>query len=150
MRRIGRSLAVAVATALLGAFAPAALPVHASEQPWGTPLVKGSDWAGRFSAMGDLNVYSNGNGNQDRMLAYGQSYECVELADRWEAVRYGEEIWWGVQNAYQIWDRGPTLKIPLNQLPNGGGHAPQFGDLIVFGPRPWGGSGHVAAGSGPR
>jgi hypothetical protein len=124
--------------------------VHAQVQPWGSVLVKSSGWAPQFAAMGDLNVYSNGDGNEDRMLTYGESYECVELAARWAAVRYGEQIWWSVDYAYQMWDRGPKLKIPFNQLPNGGTRAPQFGDLVVFAPGPSNGAGHVAVVSGTR
>ena len=146
---------MAVATLALPAPASAAPVVRATSRdatvPWGTVLVPGATWAGtQIAGMGDVNVYANGDGNQDRYGTYGLSYECVELAARWAAVRYGEQIWWNVQAAYQMWDRGPQLKIPFRQLPNGGALAPQFGDLLVFGPTASAQYGHVAVVSGTR
>src|SRR5258708_24835541 len=100
---------------------------------WGTVLVPGSQWVGtQAAALGDLNVYSNGNGSQDQVSTFGLSYECVELAQRFAAVRYGEQRIWPVSFAYQMWTAGPKLAIPFVQHPNGGGDAPQAGDLIVF------------------
>jgi CHAP domain len=100
---------------------------------WGTVLVPGSQWAGSsVAALGDLNVYSNGDGSEDRSTTYGLSYECVELAQRFAAVRFGEQKIWPVDYAYQMWTAGPKLAIPFVQHPNGGGDPPQAGDLIVF------------------
>jgi hypothetical protein len=112
--------------------------------PWGTVLVQGADWAGPAAALGDLNVYSNGDGDQDRVDAYGLDYECVELAQRWAAVRFGEQPIWPVAYAYQMWDAAPHLQVPLQQLPDGGAVAPQFGDLIVFARTASDPDGHVA------
>ena len=112
---------------------------------WGTVLVPGYQWAGQQSAgLGDLNVYSNGDGNQDKSTTFGLSYECVELAQRYAAVRFGEQPVWPVAAAYQMWAAGPHLAIPFVQHPNGGGDAPQSGDLIIFGAVSGASFGHVA------
>jgi hypothetical protein len=140
---VARALA-AVSAALV---VPLALPAHAGAAfvPWGTVLVAGSNWAGsEIAALGDLNVYSNGTGNQDQSSAYGLSYECVELAQRYAAVRYGEQRIWPVSAAYQMWAAAPSLAIPFAQLANGGSAVPQAGDLMIFdrtGAAPYG---HVA------
>src|SRR2546421_257028 len=129
-RRVLRPrVAVALASLVLPLLAVGR--ASADPLPWGSVLVTGSGWAGRYASLGDLNVYSNGNGNQDQISAYGDSYECVELAQRWAAIRYGEQPMWPVAYAYQMWDVAPTLRIPFRQLPNGGPNPPQSGDLIV-------------------
>jgi hypothetical protein len=122
----------------------------AGAQPvaYGTVLVAGGDWAGAAAALGDVSVYSNGAGNQDQADTFGLRYECVELAQRWAAVRFGEQPIWPVAYAYQMWDVGPGLRLPWQQLPNGGAVAPQFGDLIVFGGTPAMPAGHVAVVAG--
>src|SRR5438270_99312 len=50
-----------------------------------------------------------------------------------------------------MWGAAPHLRIPWQQLPNGGAVAPQFGDLVVFGRAPTSPAGHVAvvAATGP-
>jgi hypothetical protein len=116
--------------------------------PYGTVLVAGSDWAGAAAALGDLNVYSNGDGNEDSAQTYGLQYECVELAQRWASIRFGAPPIWPVAYAYQMWDVGPRLKTPWQQLPNGGAVAPQFGDLIIFGSGAGSPAGHVAVVAG--
>src|SRR5437588_3055092 len=109
-----RRLRLRVAVALAALTIPVLGVVRASADPvpWGTVLVTGPSWAGRFASLGDLNVYSNGNGSQDQTTTYGDSYECVELAQRWAALRYGEQPVWPVSYAYQMWDVAPSLKIP--------------------------------------
>jgi CHAP domain len=136
----------AVSPLLLGQTTAAAQPVA-----YGSVLVAGGDWAGAAAALGDVNVYSNGNGNQDTVTTYGLAYECVELAQRWAAVRFGEQPIWPVAYAYQMWNVAPHLKLPWQQLANGGAVAPQFGDLIVFGSTSTSPTGHVAvvAATGP-
>jgi surface antigen len=134
------AISVAVTTPVMLAHSLAgAQPV-----PYGTVLVAGSDWAGAAAALGDLNVYSNGDGNEDAAQTYGLQYECVELAQRWAAIRFGAPSIWPVAYAYQMWDVGPRLKVPWQQLPNGGAVAPQFGDLVIFGGTSNSPAGHVA------
>src|SRR5207302_1528276 len=84
----------------------------------------GADWAGASAALGDLNVYGNGDGNEDTAQTYGLQYECVELAQRWASLRFGAPPIWPVAYAYQMWDVGPRLRTPWQQLPNGGAVAP--------------------------
>src|ERR1700745_3880414 len=93
--------------------------------PYGTVLVAAADWAGASAALGDINVYSNGDGNEDSAQTYGLQYECVELAQRWASIRFGAPAIWPVAYAYQMWDVGPRLRTPWQQLPNGGAVAPQ-------------------------
>ena len=110
--------------------------------------MQGGDWAGAAALLGDLDVYSNGDGNEDRVDRYGLAYECVELAQRWAAVRYAEQPIWPVAYAYQMWSVAPHLRTPWQQLPNGGAAPPQFGDLIVYSSTPGDPAGHVAVVSG--
>src|SRR5205085_1048881 len=133
MRVHRRSLltVAAICVGLISAVLPQA-PAGARPVSWGTVLVRGIEWAGPAAALGDLNVYSNGTGSQDRSAPYGLAYECVELAQRWAAVRFGEQPIWPVAYAYQMWDVAPRLRVPFQQLPNGGAVAPQFGDIIVY------------------
>ena len=115
--------------------------------PWGQVLESGASWAGASAALGDLNVYSNGNIsylNFNEQSPYGLEFQCVELAQRWAAIRFGEEPLWPVMYAYQMWAAGPKLPVPFNQLPNGGATAPQFGDLLIFGGTSQDPAGHVA------
>jgi hypothetical protein len=133
---------------------PLTLPMQAGANfvPWGTVLVPAAQWTSPdVSALGDVNVYSNGDGNQDQVNSYGLAYECVELAQRFAAIRYGEQKIWPVSYAYQMWAVAPSLKVPFTQLPNGGSTPPQTGDLMIFdhtGGAPYG---HVAvvADTGP-
>jgi hypothetical protein len=144
--RVHRRSLLTVAAICVGLI-PAALPqapARAQQVRWGTVLVPGIEWAGLAALFGDLNVYSNGNGGQDRAGSYGLDYECVELAQRWAAVRFGEQPIWPVAYAYQMWDVAARLRVPLKQLRNGGAAAPEFGDIIVFAPGPASPDGHVA------
>jgi hypothetical protein len=140
---VARALAALTAALVVPLSMPAA--AGADYVAWGSVLVPGSQWAGtRLAALGDLNVYSNGNGNQDQVSTFGLSYECVELAQRYAAVRYGEQKLWPVSFAYQMWGVAPTLQVPFLQNPNGGAKPPQAGDLLIFdhtGAAPFG---HVA------
>ena len=136
--------------ALLALAALGSAPVRAAYVPWGTVLVPGSAWAGPSASMGDLNVYSNGDGNEDQYGRYGLDYECFELAARWATIRFGA-VGWGVGYAYQMYAAGPRLNVPMIQHPNGGDSAPEFGDLLIFDQTSYDVAGHVAvvAGTGP-
>ena len=159
MPRCHRRIALAaVVVGVLSATVPAFAAIHLRPQPappppapWGTVLVRGADWAGPWAKRGNLDVHGNGDGNHDRMSQYGMAYECVELATRWAAIRYGDPVRWPVFSAYQMWDAGPGLPVPFVQLGNGGALPPQFGDILVFGRTARNPTGHVAvvAGTGP-
>lgn len=140
---------VAAVICVTGALAPAVHTAQAAVVPWGTVLVPGAAWAGPYANLGDLNVYSNGDGSEDRPNSYGLGYECVELATRWAAIRYGVSPWsWHISSAYQMFDVAPRLPIPFESLPNGGAAGPQFGDILVFDQVSWDPTGHVAVVSG--
>ncbi len=142
-------MALALATALTGTVLAASDRTIAAVVPWGTVLVPGSSWAGPETAKGDLNVYSNGTGSQDRQVAYGLGYECVELAVRWAQIVFGvPHNSWGIYYAYQMWAAGPLLSPRFVQHPNGGADGPQFGDLMVFASTSFDAAGHVAVVSG--
>jgi hypothetical protein len=143
--RLALVIPFAVVCGLIGSAATAG----AAYVPFGTVLVRGCDWAGAMCAAGDLNVYSNGTGNQDVQGQYGLNYECVELAARYATIRWGDSNW-GITAAYQMYNAGPKLRSPMLQFPNGGAVAPQFGDLLVFDKTPNNQWGHVAIVSGTR
>ncbi|HZS13166.1 MAG TPA: CHAP domain-containing protein [Candidatus Dormibacteraeota bacterium] len=147
-------LARVLATATAAVLVPLAVPTAAGADfvPWGTVLVPTSQWVSpEVAELGNFNVYSNGTGSQDQSSTYGLAYECVELAQRFAAVRYGEQKVWPISYAYQMWDAAPTLSIPLLQLPNGGAQPPQTGDLLIFNHSTAAPFGHVAvvADTGP-
>ncbi len=123
-----------LAAAAAGLVVPLTLPSTAGAYvAWGTVLVPSSQWVSpEVAELGDLNVYSNGTGGQDQSDPYGLAYECVELAQRYAAVRYGEQKVWPISAAYQMWAAAPSLQIPFQQLPNGGSQPPQTGDLLIF------------------
>ncbi len=135
-RLIGVAAAAAAFTLL-----PAVQVVHAAAAPYGSVIVAGADWAGADATMGDLNVYSNGSTS----TGY---YQCTELAMRFAAAVYGENPWWPVSSAAEMWGAGPTMPVPFQQLPNGGSSLPQFGDLVVFDVTQSYPQGHVAVVSG--
>jgi hypothetical protein len=141
--RLGLVAAVAAIAGVVGSSATAG----AAYVAYGTVLVQGCNWAGALCAAGDLNVYSNGTGNQDTVGTYGLQYECVELVVRYSTIRWGDRDW-RINSAYQMYGAGPSLPSPMLQFPNGGAVAPQFGDILVFdktATAPWG---HVAIVSG--
>jgi len=119
---------------------------------WGAVIQLGSAWARSYAARGDLNVYSNGgwmgslgSGCGTDNCKYGPEYQCTELAMRWAAIVWGEPDTWGQGvYAFDMWTMGPSLRVPLQQHPNGGSDAPQFGDLLIFDRAPYDSSGHVA------
>lgn len=142
-------LGIVAGVALTAAMMSVAPPVGAATVPWGTVLVPGSSWAGSSASLGDLNVYSNGTGNQDQWGPYGWDYECFELAARWAEIAYGDP-WngWDASYAYQMYATGPYQTPPFLQQPNGGTVFPAFGDLLVFDQTSFDPSGHVAVVSG--
>lgn len=114
-------------------------------EPYGTILVQGNTWAGASAALGNLDVYSNGTGSTHSLSgSYGLEYQCVELAQRWAATRFGEQAYWPVAYAYQMWAVAPKLKVPFDQLANGATTAPQFGDILIFNRSTDNPYGHVA------
>jgi hypothetical protein len=139
-----RLLIVSALAAAAFTLLPSAQVAHAGAQPSGTVLVAGSAWAGSSASMGDLNVYSNGS-------TFTGVYQCTELVMRWAMVRYSESPSWPVRSAADMWNVGPTMPVPFEQLPNGGPLPPQFGDIIVSNVTPAFPSGHVAvvSGTGP-
>jgi CHAP domain len=120
-----------------------------------------------FSAFGTLIapidnilVYSNG-GNVNNMQngMYGYQYQCVELIQRYSALKWHyPNIWGGVTYAYQMMENHPNADKngnpqPINAIWNpananaaGSWPGPQRGDALVFAPTSDGsnGAGHVA------
>ncbi len=149
MRKRLTLLALALVTALAGNILTAPARTSAAVVPWGTVLVPGSAWAGAGASRGDLNVYSNGTGAQDQLVAYGLGYECVELAARWSQIEFGvQHNSWNISFASQMWAAGPHVTPAFVQHPNGGADGPQFGDLLIFASTSSNATGHVAVVSG--
>ena len=158
--RIRRALALA----LLGAVGALALPQPAAASyAWGAVQVPGCSWAAALPAVcGTLDVHSNGTdfGYANGDSGWGLRWQCVELAQRWTNLAYGETYnggnHWGVSAAYQMWNVwGPANRadqanysVPFIQQPNGGQSPPQFGDLMIFAPTAGDQYGHVAIVSG--
>jgi hypothetical protein len=147
----------------LAASLPLALPQGAAATySWGAVQVPGCNWAGVLPTMcRTLNVHSNGTdfsyANGDS--SWGLEWQCVELAQRWSNLAYGETYrggtHWGVNAAYQMWSvwapgnpDQQNYSVAFTQEPNGGGVPPQFGDLVVFGPTSSDPYGHVSVVSG--
>lgn len=145
MRSVRRLFAAIASAAVSAAMVSVAQPASAATVPWGTLLVAGSTWAGPYASLGNLNVYSNGDGNQDVAGPYGWEYECFELAARWAQIAYGDpHNGWDAYYAYQMYDTGPYQTPAFLQRPNGGAWMPEFGDLLVFNRTSFDPSGHVA------
>ena len=100
----------------------------------------GSGWGIVLTQLDGIPVYWNaGNGDNGCNGTYGISYQCVELAQRYFALRWGYPAIWS--------DVGAAADMPQHHpgdiqfVPNGGSPAPREGDAMVF----YGGSfGHVA------
>lgn len=126
---------------------------------YGAPLIDGCHWATWVARCSNLTVYGNGSSfanagcGPPNGCTYGPEFQCTELAQRYASYAWGEpNVWDGYGgangSAAQMWNAGPVLPIPLQQFAQGGGVAPQVGDLLVFAPG-WLGSyydanGHVA------
>ena len=144
-RTLRMAISLAVVTA---AIAGGTVPAHAASIAYGTVLVSGSQWAGADAGLGDLNVYSNGTGGQDRSGTFGTQYECTELVQRWAHYKWGEPDTWPVRSAADMWNAGPTLPVALAQNPNGGASPPAFGDIIVYAATSGDPTGHVGVVAG--
>jgi len=100
----------------------------------------GAGWGVVLTSLDGVPVYSNaGNTDNGCVAAYGLSYQCVELVQRYFALRWGyPAIWSGVYGAADMRARHPAGIV---FIPNGGSSGPREGDALVFN----GGTfGHVA------
>jgi hypothetical protein len=144
-----RTLGVAISlAAVTAAIAGGTVPAHAASIAYGTVLVSGAQWAGADAGLGDLNVYSNGTGGQDRSGTFGTQYECTELVQRWAHYKWGEPDTWPARSAADMWNAGPSLPVALTQNPNGGASPPAFGDIIVYAATSGNPTGHVGVVAG--
>jgi len=100
----------------------------------------GSSWGTVLTSLDGVPVYSNaGNADNGCVAAYGLSYQCVELAQRYFALRWGyPAIWSSVYGASDMREQHPAGIV---FIPNGGSPGPQEGDALVFN---GGAFGHVA------
>jgi CHAP domain len=141
---ISRRLIASACAVAAFAVVPSVQVAHASAAPLGTVLVSGSAWAGSAASMGNLNVYSNG-------ATFTGRFQCTDIVMRWATVRYSESTYWPASSAADMWNVGPRMPVPFEQLPNGGSQPPQFGDIIVYNVTTQFPYGHVAvvSGTGP-
>ncbi len=97
---------------------------------WGTPL----------TSLDGVTAYGNGGTTDNGCVGtYGILYQCVELAQRYFAQRWGyPPIWSGVEAAADMRTHHP---VGIAFIPNGGTPAPQVGDALLFN---GGAYGHVA------
>lgn len=100
----------------------------------------GPGWGAVLTRVDGIPVYSNaGNVDNGCVGTYGILYQCVELVQRYFALRWGyPTTWYGVYGASDM-----VLHHPAGILfiPNGGTPGPRAGDALVF---YGGGVGHVA------
>ncbi len=128
------------------AFAGSTVKAQATVVPYGQVLVPGAAWAGSLASLGDLNVYSNGNGHEQ-----GSAFQCTELATRFARVVYGAQGGWSGP-AYKLFDSGPSVyPTPFLPLANGGAEPPKFGDILILDHTAYNSTGHavVVSGTGP-
>jgi len=100
----------------------------------------GAGWGAPLTSLNGVTAYGNG-GNTDNGCSgtYGILYQCVELAQRYFAQRWGyPPIWRDVEAAVDMRAHHPE---GITFIPNGGAPAPQAGDLLLFN---GGAYGHVA------
>jgi hypothetical protein len=132
---------------------------QASTGTYGAPLISGCQWATWVANCSNLTAYGNGSSFDNsgcgapNGCTFGPEFQCTELAQRYAYYAWGEPaVWDGYAgangSAAQMWNAGPALPIPLQQFAQGGGVAPQVGDILVFAPG-WLGNyfdanGHVA------
>lgn len=100
----------------------------------------GGSWGIVLTRLDGVPVYSNaGNVDNGCVGTYGILYQCVELVQRYFALRWGyPDIWRGVGAASDMrWNRPDDVQF----IANGGSPGPREGDALVF----YGGAvGHVA------
>lgn len=146
---LGALILLLVSTAAAVAFAttrPLSAPIDATAaSSFSQLLIRGSQWLGGHG----VDVYSNGTNpsyfsgqsNYLRGIYTGVRWQCVELAQRLYTDRGWHRGSFGVQYAYQIYDRAPALGMKV--YPNGSGYVPLPGDLIVVGKSASSTAGHV-------
>jgi len=100
----------------------------------------GAGWGTVLTSLDGVPIYWNaGDGANGCVGAYGILYQCVELAQRYFAVRWGyPAMWSGVGAAADMRVNHPD---GIQFIPNGGSPGPREGDALVF---YGGGFGHVA------
>lgn len=100
----------------------------------------GSGWGTVLTRLDGVAVYSNaGDVDNGCTGTYGILYQCVELAQRYFAQRWGyPAIWAGVDAAADMPTHHPA---GIRFVPNGGAPGPVKGDALVFYGGPFG---HVA------
>ncbi len=100
----------------------------------------GTGWGAALTSLDGIPVYSNAGAVDNGCTGtYGILYQCVELAQRYFALRWGyPAIWGGVYGAADMRAHHPS---DIAFIPNGGTPGPREGDALVF---YGGGVGHVA------
>ena len=101
---------------------------------------RGTGWGTVLTRLDGIAVYSNaGNVDNGCSVQYGIAYQCVELVQRYFALRWGyAPIWAGVAAAGDMRGHHPD---GIQFIANGGLPGPREGDALLF----YGGAfGHVA------
>lgn len=100
----------------------------------------GAGWGKPLAQLDGVAVYWNaGDIDNGCQVRYGFAYQCVELVQRYFALRWGyPAIWGGVEGAADMRANHPP---GVQFIPNGGAPGPREGDALLF----YGGVfGHVA------
>ena len=127
-----------------GLFRTTAPPPPPAPQPGGETCCHcpawGPGWGVALTSLDGVPVYWNaGDGDNGCVGTYGILYQCVELAQRYFALRWGyPDMWGGVGAASDMRANHPG---DIEFIPNGGSPGPREGDALIF----YGGAfGHVA------
>jgi hypothetical protein len=100
----------------------------------------GAGWGTVLTYVDGIPVYWNaGDIDNGCDVMYGIAYQCVELVQRYFALRWGyPAIWRGVGGAADMRTHHPG---DIQFIPNGGSPGPREGDALLF----YGGAfGHIA------
>jgi hypothetical protein len=138
LEQIAASLKIPAAKGATTSIPPPLAPSHGATcchcPAWGT------GWGAILTSLDGVPVFSNaGNVDNGCDSTFGISYQCVELVQRYFALRWGyPAIWRGVAAAADMRLHHPE---GITFIPNGGAPEPQEGDaLLLYG----GAFGHVA------
>ncbi len=98
-----------------------------------------------LTTIDGVNVYFNGMDPtaDDGSYDYGMMWQCVELIQRYYAIRFNYPDIWAPLYAYEMFDDGGHPDT-MTAYWNGDSSAPQEGDVLVFGPTWDNPYGHVA------
>lgn len=111
----------------------AATPFDAWQVPGSQPFSFTNNYGQSDYLVACQPAFWEGNFENAFWDGYGNPFQCVELIDRYDWLRWhdtdGNGNRWVWQDAYQDWDNHPAH---FQQRPNGTNSAPAVGDILVW------------------